>query len=127
MLHSAIRSVDDRTLVFWEPVTWGYVLPFKAEPVRDAILRDFLSEFSELDLLDVLKFACGEETVGEGSRPRTCPASQPILVLLWARSLSVATLVVVGDGWGRHLGCAKVFMSPMCHLYSISTQGQVLE
>ncbi len=37
--------------------------------------------------------------------------SQPILVSLGAHSLSVATLVVVSDGRGRHLGCSKVFTS----------------
>ena len=25
--NSAIRSVDDTTIVFWEPVTYGYFLP----------------------------------------------------------------------------------------------------
>ncbi len=53
--------------------------------------------------------------------------TQPILVSLGAHSLSVATLVVVSDGRGRHLGCSMVFISLIYHLYSISTPGQVLE
>ncbi len=53
--------------------------------------------------------------------------TQPMLESLWAHSLSVVTPVVVSDERGQNLGCAKVFMSPMCHLYSISTPGQLLE
>ncbi len=52
--------------------------------------------------------------------------SQPMLVSLGAHSLSVATLVVVGDG-GRHSGCYKVFVSLIYHLRSVSTPGQALE
>ncbi len=35
-------------------------------------------------------------------------SARPILVSLWAHSLSVATLVAVGDGC-RRLGCSKGF------------------
>ena len=59
--------------------------------------------------------------VGKGA------VTRPILVSLGAHSLSPAKLVVFSDGRGRHLGCARVFISLIYHLYSISTPGQVLE
>lgn len=31
--HEAIRSVDDDTILFWDPVPFSYQLPIKANPV----------------------------------------------------------------------------------------------
>ncbi len=64
-----------------------------------------------------------EDRRGEGGCGAT---SQPILVSPWAHSLSVATLVVVSDWRGRHLGCSKIFISLIYHLYSVKMPGQVL-
>ncbi len=52
----------------------------------------------------------------------------PTLVSLWARALSVATLVAVSAGWGSNVwGCSEAFTSLIRHLRSVRTPGQLLE
>ena len=52
------------------------------------------------------------------------PNHYNIGIAMW--TLSVAKLVVVGDG-DRRLGCYKVFVSLICRLHSVSTPGKLLE
>ncbi len=65
----------------------------------------------------------GMHTIGDDT-------ARPVLVLLGAHSPSVAaTLVVlVSDEVGVDIWVAiRVFISLICHSYSVSTTGQVLE
>ena len=48
-------------------MTWGYLLPFKADPVRDAFVKDFMSEFSLLDLLPAVESFCKGEKAQVGA------------------------------------------------------------
>lgn len=77
-VHEAIRSVDDDTILFWEPVTFAYMLPIKANPVAsnsvrshsclnymhlqilDNMLEDLLSQYTVMDFSHTLSAVCGE-------------------------------------------------------------------
>ena len=56
--HSAIREVDDDTLLFYEPVTWGVWFPFRTNPLFDALLESFLHNLSITDLQPLLNQVC---------------------------------------------------------------------
>ena len=58
--------MDDKTLIFWEPVTWAFSFPFKKHSIIDVAIEDLLSEYSILDLQDVLKAFCGQ--IQDGKR-----------------------------------------------------------
>ncbi len=57
--HAAIRSVDDETLLFWEPVTWAYWFPLRTNPAFDAVLTEILSKLSVADFMPVVNAICG--------------------------------------------------------------------
>ena len=59
-------------------------------------------------------------------RRRHAP-TQPILVQLWARTLSVVTLGAVSDVTTDVWVALRVFVSLTRHLCGVSTPGQVLE
>ena len=48
-LHRAIRQLDEETLIFWEPVTWGYAIPWSHHEVYGRILELILSKHNMLD------------------------------------------------------------------------------
>jgi len=45
-LHNAIRSVDDAKLIFWEPVTWAYVVDLPEDRVRDALIENIAKRYT---------------------------------------------------------------------------------
>ena len=65
-LHSAIREIDDETIVFWEPVTWALSVYVKPNPITDTLIEDLMSEYSIMDVLQPLKLYCGQIRMGAG-------------------------------------------------------------
>ncbi len=55
-----IRAVDHETILFWEPVTWAYFFPVKANPILDDALTNIFDNLTIYDLKKALNLYCGE-------------------------------------------------------------------
>jgi len=66
-INAAIRSVDDETLVFWEPVTYGYFVPYDYNVLLDGALDAYLKTHNFTDFLPILEKVCGAMQNGSGS------------------------------------------------------------
>ena len=54
-----IRKVDTETLIFYEPVTWGYFAPLPQNPIIDEVLVDSMNTFNLWSLEKVINAVCG--------------------------------------------------------------------
>jgi len=63
----AIRSVDDETIIFWEPVTYAYFINTQPNIILDGVLDAFLKTHNFTEFLPILKQVCGEmaDDIGE--------------------------------------------------------------
>ena len=69
-LHSAIREIDDETIVFWEPVTWALTTYVKPNPIMDNALEALLSNYTIMDALYPLGLFCGKMENNSGFSSR---------------------------------------------------------
>lgn len=56
----AIRTIDDQTIIFWEPVTYAYFVNPGEHAFLDAFLDAYLKTHNVSILFPLLKQACGE-------------------------------------------------------------------
>ena len=54
-----IRKVDTETIIFYEPVTWGYFAPFAHNPILDQVLVDGMNTFNLWTLEKAITEVCG--------------------------------------------------------------------
>lgn len=66
--HTAIREVDDETFIFYEGVTWGMWLPFRTNPLIDALLEEVLQNLSLADVQPILDKVCAAPGAAAGGR-----------------------------------------------------------
>ena len=58
--------MDDDTLLFFEPVTWGVWFPFRTDPILDALLESLLQDLSITDLQPLLDQVCNPTGAFDG-------------------------------------------------------------
>jgi len=56
---AAIREVDDETIIFWEPVTYGYYVNAAPNLILDSVLDLFLKSHNFTEFLPILEQVCG--------------------------------------------------------------------
>jgi len=56
----AIREVDDETIIFWEPVTYSYIVNVNENIILDSVLDAYLKTHNFTDFLPILEKACGD-------------------------------------------------------------------
>jgi hypothetical protein len=56
----AIRAKDSETIIFWEPVTWAYIVPSPTDPILDPFLVSIFDGLNLKALSGLLEELCGE-------------------------------------------------------------------
>ena len=60
--------MDDETFIFYEGVTWGMWLPFRTNPLIDALLEEVLQNLSLADVQPILDKVCAAPGAAAGGR-----------------------------------------------------------
>ena len=66
----AIREVDDQTLIFYEPVTWGYFTPMQYNEIFDMILTDAMDALNIFTISDLVSQVCGPMQTNNETSPK---------------------------------------------------------
>ena len=58
--HEAVRQVDTETLIFWEPVTYAYIVDSEPNIILDTLIDDFFKSQNYSIALPIIKQVCGD-------------------------------------------------------------------
>ena len=58
--HEAVREVDTETLIFWEPVTYAYIVNSEPNIILDTLIDNFFKSQNYSIVLPIIKQVCGD-------------------------------------------------------------------
>ena len=58
--HEAVREVDTETLIFWEPVTYAYIVNSEPNIIIDTLIDSFFKSRNYSIALPIIKQVCGD-------------------------------------------------------------------
>ena len=58
--HDAVREVDTETLIFWEPVTYAYIVNSEPNIIIDTLIDNFFKNQNYSIALPIIKQVCGD-------------------------------------------------------------------
>ena len=58
--HEAVREVDTETLIFWEPVTYAYIVNSEPNIILDTLIDSFFKSQNYSIALPIIKQVCGD-------------------------------------------------------------------